>query len=168
MRRAAAPVSNETQVGARPGPGPRRSSIPRIRTSRWLVLACLLASPTLASAQIGLSVTADPPGPDAQNLNGEVVMITNRQTVPLDLSGWTLCDAVARCYEFVDETTVGPGGSLRVRTGVGRDTLLDVYMGRTRPIWDDWADIATLRDRQGVVRARCVWDRGRGIDCRTR
>lgn len=118
-----------------------------------------------SSAQISLRVIADPPGPDAENLNGEVVTITNRLTVPLDLSGWTLCDAVAACFEFADETSVGPSASIRVRTGTGRDTVLDVYMGRNAPMWDNWADIATLRDPRGSIRSRCVWDRGRGLDC---
>lgn len=124
-------------------------------------------APTSSSAQITLRVVADPPGPDDENLNGEVVTVTNRLTVPLDLAGWTLCDAVGGCFEFGERASLSPGGRIRVHTGGGVDTLLDVFMGRSEPLWDNWADIATLRDREGVIRSRCVWDRGRGLDCRT-
>lgn len=131
-----------------------------------LALVGGVAFPTQVQGQIGLRVVADPAGPDETNLNGEIVTVTNRQTVPLDLSGWSLCDAVGACYEFPEETSVGPGASLRVRSGSGQDTPRDVYMSRSQPLWDNWADIATLRDGEGVIRSRCVWDRGRGLDCR--
>ena len=130
------------------------------------MIAVALVSPA-ADGQIRLRVVADPPGPDEDNLNGEVVTITNQRTVPLDLSGWYLCDAVAHCYTFPDGTRVGPGAAIRVHTGSGRDTLVDLYMGRSRPVWDDWADMTTLRDSEGVRQARCLWDRGRGINCRS-
>lgn len=143
----------------------KKSRLLRWSATSCVALACLFASPGDAAAQIRLRVIADPPGADEKNLNGEVVTITNRLTVPLDLSGWSLCDAMAACFRFVNEVTVGPGASIRVRAGSGQDTLLDVYMGRSEPIWDNWADIATLRDREGVIQSRCVWDRGRGLDC---
>lgn len=121
--------------------------------------------PAAASAQIDLRVRADPAGRDEQNLNGEYVLISNDGTTPLDLSGWRICDAVVTCFHFPPDTLIGPGGDLRVHTGSGRNTLLVLYMGRDRPVWANWADIATLSDDDGVVRARCVYDRGRGLDC---
>lgn len=150
------------------GVGNRGRGEPRGTVVNVVVMAAigiLLANPAAGTGQISLRVIADPPGPDAENLNGEVVTITNRMTVPLHLSGWTLCDALAACFRFADQVMVGPSASIRVRAGSGQDTLLDVYMGRSQPIWDNWADIATLRDQEGVIRSRCVWDRGRGVDC---
>jgi len=116
----------------------------------------------LTSAQIDLRVRADAPGTDERNLNGEYVLLSNDGTMPVDLSGWSLCDAVAHCFVFPEGVSIGPGGDLRVHTGSGRDTLTAIYMSRERPLWANWADIATLRDRSGQIRARCSWDRSAG------
>lgn len=122
-------------------------------------------APSATAAQVELSIRADPPGHDVQNLNGEYALVTNQRTTPLDLSGWRLCDAVVNCFVFPGETIIGPGARLRIHTGSGRDTRVALYMGRTRPIWDNWADLATLSDMEGAIVARCSYDRGRGRDC---
>jgi hypothetical protein len=41
-----------------------------------------------------------------------------------------------------DDTWIGSGGGeLRVHTGAGRDTPLEVYMGRDRPVWAELAQL---------------------------
>jgi hypothetical protein len=130
---------------------------------RLTLLAALV--PAMVTAQIEIRVQADPPGDDERNLNGEYVLVSNDRTTPLDLSGWRLCNAVAHCYVFPDSARIGPRGDLRVHTGSGTNTLQALYMGRDRPLWANWADVATLTDRAGAVQARCLWDRGRRIDC---
>jgi len=136
------------------------------QTLLTLALLWLTAfDPSAATAQVELGIRADPPGHDVENLNGEYALVTNRRTTPLDLSGWRLCDAVVNCFVFPEKTIIGPGARLRVHTGSGHDTPTAVYMGRTRPIWSNWADLATLRDTEGAIMARCSYDRGRGRDC---
>ncbi|MDX1495874.1 MAG: lamin tail domain-containing protein [Longimicrobiales bacterium] len=130
-----------------------------------LVLIATSLLPTSLSAQVDLRVRADAPGRDESNLNGEWVMVSNNGTVPLDVSRWRLCNALAACYTLPDSTAIAPGGDLRIRTGAGRDNLRELHMGRGRPMWQNWADVATLRDPTGEIRARCMWDRGRGVDC---
>jgi len=132
---------------------------------RPTILALGLLAPAAATAQVELRVLADPPGHDDLDLNGEYVLVSNEETTPLNLSRWRLCNAVYHCYVFPEGATLGPGGALRVRTGTGRDSLETLYMRRDRPLWANWADVATLTDETGAVRARCMWDRGRGIDC---
>lgn len=123
--------------------------------------------PSTASAQIGLQVRPDAPGTDERNLNGEWVIVSNEGVAPLELDGWTLCNAVAACFVFPGGVSIVPGGELKVHTGSGRNTLRAVYMGFERPIWANWADLAQLADTDGEVRARCMWDRGRGVDCQS-
>lgn len=123
------------------------------------------APPRAISAQIEIQVQADAPGRDERNLNGEYVLISNDGTTPADLSGWRICNAVLDCFVLPEGATIGPGGDLRAYSGSGRNTPRQVYMGRTLPLWADWADVATLTDRAGEIRARCIWDRGRGLDC---
>lgn len=128
-----------------------------------LTSAALAATP--AVAQIDLRVRADPPGDDARYFAGEYALVSNETTMPLDLSGWRLCNAVYACFVFPAGTSIGPGSDLRVHSGSGRSAGGDVYMGREGPLWADWADYATLRDPSGKLRASCYWDKGRGIDC---
>lgn len=135
-----------------------------LNTLRLTVLTLGVLAPA-SSAQIEIRVLADPAGRDERNLNGEYAIVYNRATTPLDVSGWWLCNAVASCFVFPEDSWVGSGGGLRVHTGQGPDTAREVHMGRDRPVWANWADMATLSDRTGEVRARCVWDRGRGMDC---
>lgn len=141
--------------------------IAAVRPTIALAGVALLAIglPAMAAAQIEIQVQADAPGRDDRNLNGEYVLVSNEGNTPVDISGWRLCNAVLDCFVFPEGATIGPGGDLRAFTGSGRDAPLRVYMRRTLPLWADWSDIATLTDRAGDVRARCVWDRGRGIDC---
>lgn len=136
-----------------------------LNTLRLTILGLAALAPATASAQVEVRVLADPAGRDERNLNGEYVVVSNEGTTPVDLSGWWLCSAVADCFVFPEGTRIGSRGDLRVHTGHGRNTLREVYMGRGRPVWANWADMATLSDRAGEVRARCLWDRGRGIDC---
>jgi hypothetical protein len=137
-----------------------------MRTVLLLVLLGLSAlAPAPGSAQIDLRVRADPPGDDEQYFAGEYALVSNETTTPLDVSGWRLCNGVYACFVFPAGTVIAPGSDLRIHSGSGRSALGDLYMGRDRPMWADWADYATLRDRTGELRASCYWDKGRGIDC---
>lgn len=136
-----------------------------ITVLRLTLLGLATLGPTATSAQMELRIRADAPGRDDLNLNGEYALVSNHGTTPLDLSGWRLCDAVLHCFVFPDGASIGPGGDLRVHTGSGRDNLRALYMGRDHPMWANWADVATLTDRVGEVRARCSWNRAQGRDC---
>lgn len=130
-----------------------------------VVLTLSVLAPTPASAQVDLRVRADPPGDDARYFAGEYALVTNETSTPLEVSGWRLCNGVYACFVLPPETVIGPGADLRIHSGSGRDTPHDIYMERDGPMWADWADYATLRDRSGELRASCYWDKGRGIGC---
>ncbi|MFG2872815.1 lamin tail domain-containing protein [Streptomyces sp. NPDC048338] len=96
-------------------------------------------------------VQADSPGRDNRSnrsLNGEWVEITNNSRHGVNLRGWTLRDKDGNRYRFNDFRLSGHA-TVRVHTGVGRDTRTDVFQDRRDYVWDDRADKATLRDEHG-------------------
>ncbi|MEU2025807.1 lamin tail domain-containing protein [Streptomyces sp. NPDC016469] len=91
----------------------------------------------------------DSPGRDNgsnRSLNGEWVTVTNTGRHAVNLRGWTLSDESHRTYRF--DLRLPGRSSVRVHTGVGRDTRHDVYQDRRHYVWDD-SDTATLRDARG-------------------
>ncbi|WP_330310940.1 lamin tail domain-containing protein [Streptomyces sp. NBC_00523] len=91
----------------------------------------------------------DSPGRDNgsnRSLNGEWVTVTNTGRHTVNLRGWTLSDESHRTYKF--DLRLPGRSSVRVHTGVGRDTRHDVYQDRRSYVWDN-SDTATLRDAHG-------------------
>ncbi|MEU5524889.1 lamin tail domain-containing protein [Streptomyces sp. NPDC047860] len=125
-------------------------------------LTAVLTVPTSAaeyrphrpSVQIS-DVQYDSPGRDDRSnrsLNREWVEITNNTRRAVNLDGWTLQDEDGRTYTFDDYRLRGRA-TVRIHTGVGRDTRTDLFQDRRHYVWDNHSDTATLRN-----------DRGRFID----
>ncbi|KTG30945.1 lamin tail domain-containing protein [Haloferax profundi] len=104
-----------------------------------------------ASTDDGFAVTvvADAPGNDNDNLNEEYVTFRNDGDEVLDLSGWTVSDAAGATYTFAEGTELSPGGVLRLHTGSGTDSAEDVYWGRSGAVWNNGGDTITVRDASG-------------------
>ncbi|MET7648962.1 lamin tail domain-containing protein [Streptomyces sp. NPDC005426] len=81
-----------------------------------------------------------------RSLNAEWVTVTNTSRHAVNLRGWTLRDESHRTYRF--DLRLPGRSSVRVHTGVGRDTRTDVYQDLRRYVWDN-SDTATLRDEHG-------------------
>ncbi|MGW1396678.1 lamin tail domain-containing protein [Streptomyces nigra] len=100
-------------------------------------------------------VQYDSPGRDDRSnrsLNREWVEITNNTRRTVNLDGWTLEDEDGHTYTF-DHYRLEGRATLRIHTGIGRDTDSDLYQDRRHYVWDNRSDTATLRN-----------DRGRFID----
>ncbi|MFD7407330.1 lamin tail domain-containing protein [Streptomyces sp. NPDC059866] len=114
-------------------------------------------------AKVGISaVQYDSPGRDDwsnRSLNREWVEITNNSRREVDLDGWTLQDEDGNTYVF-DGYRLEGRSTVRIHTGVGRDTETDLFQDRRREVWDNRSDTATLRDDRG----RFVDDRAWGDD----
>jgi hypothetical protein len=90
----------------------------------------------------------DSPGWDNgsnRSLNKEWVDVTNTSRHAVNLDGWTLSARDGRTYTFHHYRLEGRS-TVRVHTGVGRDSSRDVYQDRRRYVWDNRSDTATLRD----------------------
>lgn len=92
-------------------------------------------------------------------LNQEWVAITNNSHRSVNLSGWTLSDQHGHRYTFRHYRLDGRS-TVRVHTGVGRDTRWDLYQDRRNQVWDR-RDTATLRNERGRVVDTLRWDNDR-------
>ncbi|GAB7108979.1 hypothetical protein JCM4814A_72930 [Streptomyces phaeofaciens JCM 4814] len=123
------------------------------------------------------AVQYDAPGRydrSARSLNKEWVELTNTTRQTVNLRGWTLSDEDGDSYTF-RRFYLAPRATVRIHTGEGRDTSTDLYQDRSREVWDNRSDTATLRnDRDRLVdeeswgndRRHGGWDRRDGDDRR--
>ena len=112
------------------------------------------------SVPIQVWVNSDPIGIDAQNVNGERVVIRNLSAAEtLHLGGWSVRTGTMRKYPVPAGTTVAPGASLALRVGHGTDDANTLFWGLDEnafPNMDDARHLgsgAYLFDPQGDVRA---------------
>lgn len=100
---------------------------------------------------LSLWVIPDAPGDDHENLNGEYSVISNHGTEPLQIGGWTLCDAAQHCFTFPQDSRIPGGQRVTLFTGYGRSDGVRFYMGSGSPVWSNEGDVATLYDSQRQV-----------------
>ncbi|MER6130213.1 lamin tail domain-containing protein [Streptomyces sp. NPDC001795] len=90
------------------------------------------------------------------SLNGEWVDITNttrRAVTSTDGRCRTATSTPTRSshYRLDGRSTV------RVHTGIGRDTRTDLYQDRRSYVWNNTSDTATLRDERGRIIDSFSW-----------
>lgn len=120
------------------------------------------SKPAPRSAVVLGKIQYDSPGRDNgsnRSLNGEWVTVTNTGRNSVNLRGWTLSDESHRTYRF--DLRLAGRSSVRVHTGVGRDTRHDVYQDLRRQVWDN-SDTATLKDARGHKADSKSWGRHHG------
>ncbi len=83
---------------------------------------------------------------DPGNLATEKVTVVNLGG-PVELAGWTLRDSQGNVYAF-PVLSLFQGGAINVHTGLGRDTVTDLYWGQGGAMWQA-GETATLVDPQG-------------------
>ncbi|WP_371666801.1 lamin tail domain-containing protein [Streptomyces sp. NBC_00289] len=89
-----------------------------------------------------------------RSLNKEWVELTNTGRRAVNLDGWTLSDEDGHTYTFQHRFWLEGRDTVRIHTGVGRDTDTDLYQDRRSYVWDNHSDTATLRnDRDRFVDA---------------
>jgi micrococcal nuclease len=116
------------------------------------IWACSSAGTTIAaSPELALvAAQADAPGDDGEHLNGEFLVLKNRGSEPLDLSGWQVSDEAGHTYEF-GTVTIGPGERVILHTGSGTPTTGAVYWNSSSPIWNNDGDVVTVTRADGSV-----------------
>ncbi|MFG2606629.1 lamin tail domain-containing protein [Streptomyces sp. NPDC048514] len=93
-------------------------------------------------------------------LNKEWVAVTNDSRRAVSLDGWTLSDKDGHTYTFHHYRLDGRS-TVRVHTGMGRDTGEDLYQDRRKSVWDH-NDRATLRNDHGRFVDDASWGRRHG------
>ncbi|WP_096390400.1 lamin tail domain-containing protein [Halopenitus persicus] len=97
-------------------------------------------------------VTADAPGNDHENLNGESITLENRGEEPVSLDGWTLSDAAGKTYAFPEGFVLEPGDRVTVHSGAGTDTGTELYWNAGSAVWNNGDDTVIVRDAAGETR----------------
>jgi hypothetical protein len=95
-----------------------------------------------------------------RSLNKEWVDVTNTSRRSVNLGGWTLSDEDGHTYTFRHYRLEGRA-TVRVHTGIGRDSDTDLYQDRRTYVWDHHSDTATLRDEHGRIIDTDSWGNDR-------
>jgi micrococcal nuclease len=115
----------------------------------WEADAC---GPQTGAAIEVMSVLADAPGSDTDDLNGEYVTIRNGGPTGTDLSGWVLKDeSASHRYQFPAGFVLASGAALEVRTGCGTDTPTTLYWCNGGAVWNNDGDTAFVTDQSGNI-----------------
>jgi hypothetical protein len=126
-----------------------------------VLLLSIVVTAALASAAAGAirfaKIHYDAPGPDGSNLNGEWFTITNTGGSGRSLTGWKVRDKAGNTYTF-GSFSLGGGLTVRVHTGSGPTQGLHRYWGKTKQVWNNGKDRATLRNANGAVVDRCSYN----------
>ena len=101
-----------------------------------------------------LTIQADAPGTERENLGREFVVFHNPGRRPLQVGNWTVADADGHRYRFPSRAVVAGGETVTLHTGRGRDGPRHRYWNRSTPVWNNGGDVVIVRDADGDVRAR--------------
>ncbi len=130
----------------------------RIFAGALISLAVLFLGAALVqgAAESGIAITNAnfaATSPEKENLDEEWVEISNLGTADVSLAGWTLEDAQNHTYTFPDFNLTA-SGVVKIRTGMGNDTSVDLFWNRSSSIWNNDGDVATLTDASGNIVSR--------------
>ena len=110
-------------------------------------------------AQMSVIVNWDAPGNDAQNVNGESMIVRNIGSSPVDLSGWLLRDSsLEGWYTFPEGQVIAPNDYRVVFVGAGESRERSLYLDSPTPIFANVmyrpfvGDGAYLLDRATAIR----------------
>ena len=87
----------------------------------------------------------------AGTLDTEVVLVRYSGDAELNLTGWDLEDEDKNIFLF-PQLTLYSGGAVQVHTGVGQDTVVDLYWNLRDTVWES-GEAASLVDPQDNTRA---------------
>jgi len=80
-----------------------------------------------------------------QSANDEYVVFKNVGGKPLDLTGWSISDEANQSY-LIPRFTLGPGKSMTLYTGSGKNTDQALYWGRRKTVWNKDGDTVIVKD----------------------
>lgn len=84
----------------------------------------------------------------------EVAVLRNNGQDAVLLTGWILRNSEGTSFTF-PQVKMFKDGMIQVHTSAGVDSPVDLYWGRTQPVWQS-GDVASLFDTQGSLRASYV------------
>lgn len=147
-------ASRGMAIATTPGPGQAHDLVQaeedaaRLDLGLWNSEACGQGPIPRIEIDFDRSVI-DPPGPDDQTLDQELVVLVNREDTTVDLAGWTLRDESSRHrYRFPARSRLGAGESLIVTSAESG------WSPGSSPVWNNGGDLILVLDESGRVVAR--------------
>ncbi len=126
----------------------------RDRLGMWARDAC---GPSPEGIAI-VDVDHDPPGPDEDAVDEELVVLANTGDDAVDLSGWIVRDeSTENRYRFAVGTTLMPGAELTLRSGCGDDAGTTAFWCAPGPVWSNAGDTVIVQTPAGTVVDRWVY-----------
>ncbi|MBG0561770.1 lamin tail domain-containing protein [Actinoplanes sp. NEAU-A11] len=123
------------------------------------------AGPAVGSVQF-TRIQFNAPGKDTRknkSINGEYYKLTNKTNKTINLKGWTVRDRAGNLYRFTSTYNLGAGKSVIVHTGKGTNKSTVRYWGKTKHVWNNGGDTATLRTPANKTIDTCRWTKpGKG------
>ena len=105
--------------------------------------------PSTASPPRNVAITGFHPSYDPQD---DYVMLKNQTGATIDMTGWWLkAENQSGRYDFPVDFILNAGNSVNVRTGIGADTLTDLYIGGSESLWTKANNCAYLRYSDGTL-----------------
>ncbi len=111
--------------------------------------AVVIPTPTLPSLDVEVIEVKGVTGMGVVSM--EVLTLERVGNGDLGLTGWQVMDEDNHVFTFPE--LLVQGGSIRIHSGAGRNTLPDLYWGLSEPIWQS-GEMVTVIDSAGNVRAR--------------
>jgi hypothetical protein len=148
-------------------------SASRIRRLTTLLISAvmLVAVAGPASAAIRIErIRYDAPGTDTRanaQINQERIVLINTGDTVRSIGGWRVRDLAGWTYRIPDGFRLGPDRLVRIHTGLGSNDGNDLFWGRGWYVWNNNADRATLRNRNGDIIDRCAYNDGSTRENRT-
>jgi hypothetical protein len=145
-----------------------RKSLASAAAALGIMTMVALATPALAAsarpAVVRSPVTIheiyyNSPGPDHgsnASLDSEWVDLRNSSVSPVTLSNWTLRDTAGHVYTF-GAYRLGPHADVRIHTGRGASTQVNLYWKHSWYIWNNNGDKATLENAARTVMSACSY-----------
>ena len=88
----------------------------------------------------------------SSNPPDDYVTIYNSTTGSFNLTGWWMkAESESGRYDFTTDFMLNAGSSVNVRSGVGTDTLTDLYIGGSYSLWTIQHNCAYLRYYDGTL-----------------
>jgi micrococcal nuclease len=115
----------------------------------WAPDAC---GPDAGTEITVVTVAADAPGDDNNDLNSEYVRVRNDGSLGVDMTGWVLKDeSASHRYGFPAGFVLAAGAVVQIHTGCGTDTAQALFWCNEGAVWNNDGDTAFVQDHKGNI-----------------
>ena len=137
-----------------------RTRLAALATVLGVAVPVVVAAPALAAGPV--KIVKIHYGQTGTNLDSEYIVFKNTSTHTVNLRDWRIVSAPSSDNQYYDFSAfkLAPGHTVRLHSGVGKDSATDLYWDSTSPKWDNDGDKAVLKNANGTVVDTCQYAGG--------